>query len=138
MYDSLHALLSFTGWTLLLGLGVILFRVSQVLAGKKKSNEFPAWIQHGSDFYWRLNRAHLNCLENLPVFAVLVFAGAILDPDQAIFDLLAWIVFAARILQTCAHLSGGGVWPVNVRFTGFFLQYVSFGSMLLLLLKSLP
>ncbi|WP_039948474.1 MAPEG family protein [Leptospira fainei] len=138
MYSSLHALLSFTSWTLLLGFGIILFRVTLVLTGKKKSNEFPAWIQHGSDFYWRLYRAHLNCLENLPIFAVLVFAGAILDPNPAMFDLFAWTAFASRILQTSAHLSGGGEWPVNIRFTGFLLQYASFVSMLYLLIQSLP
>ncbi|PJZ69847.1 MAPEG family protein [Leptospira perolatii] len=130
MSGSIQALLAFTTWAMFLGSAVILYRVAQVLTGKKKSNEFPAWLQHGSDFYWRVNRAHLNCLENLPIFATLVFVGTFLNITDSLFETLGWVVFGARLVQSSAHLSGGGVWPVNVRFTGFLVQYVSFAGML--------
>ncbi|MFB5652179.1 MAPEG family protein [Leptospira wolffii] len=137
MFSSITALLSFTGWSLLLLFGVVTFRVAQVLAGTKKSNEFPAWIQHGSDFYWRLHRAHQNCMESLPVFAVIVLTAFYLGFQDPIFEILARVVAGARILQSVAHLSGGGEWNVNVRFTGFLIQFASFVAMLVILLRSL-
>lgn len=137
MFSSLFPLIAFTAWTILLVLIVVSFRTAQVLAGTKKSNEFPAWIQHGSDLYWRIHRAHLNCVEGLPVFAVLVLTFILSGYQNDTFDLLAWIVFGARILQTSAHLSGGGVWNVNVRFTGFIIQYLCFTAMLVILVRSI-
>ncbi|TGK02741.1 MAPEG family protein [Leptospira langatensis] len=137
MISSLYSLLFFTGWTILLVLFVAGFRTVQVLAGKKKSNEFPAWVQHGSDLYWRLHRAHINCIESLPVFAVLVLTSAYLGFQAPLFDSLAMIVCGGRVLQTSAHLSGGGEWNVNVRFTGFLIQYASFAYMLVILLRSM-
>lgn len=137
MYNSIFALLSFTAWSLLLLFGVVTFRVIQVLAGTKKSNEFPAWIQHGSDLYWRINRAHLNTIESLPAFAVIVLTAFFLGFQNSLFETLAWTVVGARILQTGAHLSGGGEWHVNVRFTGFLIQVLSFAVMLVILFQSL-
>ena len=43
------------------------FRVLQVLTRKKAANEFPSGTPHGGDLYWRLNRAHMNTAENLPL-----------------------------------------------------------------------
>ncbi|TGL61104.1 MAPEG family protein [Leptospira sarikeiensis] len=137
MLNSVFPLIAFTAWTILLVLTVASFRSIQVLLGQKKSNEFPAWVQHGSDLYWRINRAHLNCVETLPIFGVLVLTFLVSGYQNDTFDLLAWIVFGARILQTSAHLSGGGVWNVNVRFAGFLIQHISFATMLVILVRSL-
>ncbi|TGK06756.1 MAPEG family protein [Leptospira semungkisensis] len=136
MISSLYSLIFFTGWTIILVLVVAGFRVAQVLAGKKKSNEFPAWTQHGSDFYWRIHRAHVNCIESLPVFAVLVLIALDIGYQSHLFDVLSMIVCGGRVLQTTAHLSGGGEWNVNVRFTGFLIQYACFAYMLVILLQS--
>lgn len=72
MTRPLLCLLAFAGWALFLVLCIAAARVSQVLTGKKKPNEFPSGVPHGGDRYWRLNRAHLNTVENLPIFGAIV------------------------------------------------------------------
>lgn len=130
MNPAVIALLGFVAWTLILGIWVVSIRSIKVLMGEKKSNEFPSGIQHGSDFYWRLNRAHVNCIENLPLFGVLVLIGAFAGVIDATFILVSQIVLGARIVQTLAHISSGSVLAVNVRFTGFIVQYGSFACLL--------
>jgi uncharacterized MAPEG superfamily protein len=90
--------------------------------GQKKANEFASGVPHGGDAYWRLNRAHLNCLENLPIFATVVLVATVAGIRAAILDTLARTFLAARVGQTLAHVSSGGVVAVNVRFTFFVVQ----------------
>ena len=57
---------------------------------------FAAGVPHGSDAYWRLNRAHLNTLENLPIFAAIVLSGWVVGMESAMFNRLAVIVVANK------------------------------------------
>jgi len=122
MTTPLWCLLGFVVWTLLLLLGIAVARVGAVLSGQKKANEFASGVPHGGDAYWRLNRAHLNCLENLPIFATVVLVATVAGIRAAILDTLARTFLAARVGQTLAHVSSGGVVAVNVRFTFFVVQ----------------
>ena len=70
MTVPLWCLLGYVAWTLLLLLGIGAARSAQVLTGARRANEFPAGERHGGDAYWRLNRAHLNCLEFIPLFTL--------------------------------------------------------------------
>ena len=54
--------------------------------------DFPASVPHGSDRYWRLNRAHLNCLEFLPMFAAVVLTGAVLGVTEGTVATLAEVM----------------------------------------------
>lgn len=92
MHPAIIALLGFVSWTLVLGLWLVSIRSFKVLMGTNKSDEFPAGIKHGSEFYWRLNRAHLNCIENLPLFGVLVLVGAFTGVLDGTFGLVSQIV----------------------------------------------
>jgi hypothetical protein len=121
----LVALLVFVAWTLLLLMAIGGVRVSQVLAGKAKANEFPAGVPHGGDRYWRLNRAHLNCLEFLPLFATVVLVGAVAGAGGSLLDNLARLIVVARVGQSLAHISSGSVVAVNVRFSFFAVQLAS-------------
>jgi len=60
------------------------------------------------------DRGHANCLENLPVFAVIVLCAAALGKPAAV-EVLAQFVLYARIGQTAAHLWGTGPLQVLVR-----------------------
>ena len=91
--------------------------------GEAKPNAFPSGTKHGPDWYWRVNRAHMNTVENLPVFAVLVVAAVLLEIDVTA---LAWGVFAARVAQTFFHVASGRSMAVNLRFTAFSAQIVLF------------
>src|SRR5205814_9211633 len=68
-------LLGFAAWTLaLLVTTVGAYRLSRVFRGRAGMGAFPADRVEGQDWYKRSMRAHANCVENLPVFAVLVYA----------------------------------------------------------------
>ena len=124
MTTPLWCLLGFVAWTLLLVTAIGVTRGLQVLSGKMQANQFPSGSPHGGDAYWRLNRAHMNCLENLPIFASVVLTASVLQLQSSTLDTLATIVLLARIGQTTAHLSSGSNMAVNVRFTFFLTQIV--------------
>ncbi|EMJ87964.1 MAPEG family protein [Leptospira meyeri] len=119
-------LIGFALWTLGLGVFLTTYRSILVLIGKKKSNEFPAGIQHGTDFNWRLNRAHLNSLENLPLFLTVVFLTASFGKIDNFVNQAGLVILGARILQSLTHLTSTSVWAVNIRFTFYMIQIVTY------------
>lgn len=124
MTEPLLALLAFVAWTATLLIAVGTSRVVKVLSGGAGPADFPSGVPHGSDAYWRLNRAHLNCIEFLPLFGAVVIVGVVAGVESAGFERLAWAVPAARVGQSLAHLASGTGAAVNVRF-GFFLVQVA-------------
>jgi uncharacterized MAPEG superfamily protein len=127
---SLQALLGFTGWTLLLVLVIFGWRgIEIVLRGKKadiwtrgsKVDE-PALIT-------RVQHAHLNCLENLPIFAVIVLAAAAMGKGAVTAPWAAYVLYA-RVAQTLVHLVGVSHWLVMLRATFWTIQLVLFIVML--------
>lgn len=119
-------LLGFAGWTVALLLSIGAARTIPVLRGQKRASDFPSGVPHGSDRYWRLNRAHLNCLENLPIFAVLVFLAQFTGVEGATMDNLARVILAGRVGQSITHISSGSDTAVLIRFSFFSLQMISF------------
>ncbi|EKJ86572.1 MAPEG family protein [Leptospira meyeri] len=119
-------LIGFALWTLGLGVFLTTYRSILVLIGKKKSNEFPAGIQHGTDFNWRLNRAHLNSLENLPLFLTVVFLTASFGKIDNFVNQAGLVILGARVLQSLTHLTSTSVWAVNIRFTFYMIQIVTY------------
>ncbi|MSP59622.1 MAG: MAPEG family protein [Myxococcales bacterium] len=130
MTTPLHALLGFASWAIVLVAAIAAVRVSQVLRGEKKANEFPGGSPHGGDAYWRLNRAQANTVENLPIFGAIVVAGTLLHVATPAFATLPLVVLGARVVQSVTHISSGSVMAVNVRFTAFLTQLGCFGWMI--------
>jgi len=121
---SIAALIAYALWALALAVAVEIVRTTMVLGGRAQANSFTAGTPHGSDAYWRLNRAHLNTLENLPIFAAIVLCGWVVGMESAAFNRLAVIVIAARIVQSLIHLVSGSVAAVSLRFAAFAVQLV--------------
>ena len=71
----------------------------------------------------RLEDAHANCMENLPVFAVLVLAASVMDKTNTIQTIAPFVLYA-RIGQTLAHLWGTGPLQVFVRASFWSVQLV--------------
>jgi len=119
-------LLAFALWTvltLLTGVGIV--RWNQILTGRKKLNEFPADVPHGSARYRRAMRAHANCVENLPVLGAVVVAANAAGVHGSALDALALLYLAARVLQTVTHVAlEESQAAVAVRFGFFFTQIV--------------
>ncbi|TAM12822.1 MAG: MAPEG family protein [Nevskiaceae bacterium] len=122
------ALLAFAAWTLLLVALVLAYRSVRILSGTPAD----AWTRGKPSidpgFVVRLTHAHLNCLENLPIFAVIVLVAGAQDKLPVIGALAAW-VFYARVVQSCVHLVGVNPLLVTVRGTFWIIQIVLFAVM---------
>lgn len=122
----IQSLLGFAAWTLLLVLAVFLYRGLRFLGGTP-INHWPRGNKPADDapLVKRLEDAHANCLENLPIFAVIVLAGAAMGRLDDLQALAPWVLMA-RIGQSLAHLSGTGPAQVFVRATFWAAQLALF------------
>ncbi|WP_284620678.1 MAPEG family protein [Aquabacterium humicola] len=132
---AVEALLGFALWTALLAAVVFGYRSSRWLGG----TAITSWARgqrtvSDPPVVRRIEDAHANCLENLPVFAVIVLAGAVLGEFQAMAG-LATLVLYARLAQSLAHVAGTGPALVFVRAGCWIVQLASMiamGGLLLL------
>lgn len=127
MTPATSALLGFAAWTLAtLVFTIGAHRWSRILAGTARIDAFPPDASDGPDWYRRATRAHLNCVENLPVFAAIVAAIATTGATGRVFDVLPPVVLGARVCQTVTHVgfpvTAGSV---SVRFSFFCIQLVA-------------
>ena len=116
------SLLAMVAWTMALVIAITLYRNGQVSLGKKQPNEFPSGVPHGPDWYWRLNRAHVNCVENLPLFASVVLIAHLVKVGNLTLDALSVVYVLARIFQTTVHVAGNTPLSVRLRFLFFVVQ----------------
>jgi uncharacterized MAPEG superfamily protein len=123
MSNSAFALVALIGWALGLLILMEAIRSGLVLAKKVPSNGFRPDNENLSPFMQRLARAHLNCIEGLPVFGGLLIA-ALLTSRTAITDPLALWLVCARVIQSTVHLFSTSVMAVNMRFAAFAVQMV--------------
>ena len=124
-------LLGFAGWTLSILFGTVgVYRWSQILSGRATVSEWRADEAQGCDWYRRAMRAHMNCIENLPVFGAIVLCATAAETNGPFLDALALIVLAARILQSLTHISMEQTDRVaSIRFTFFFTQVLCMFAM---------
>src|SRR4249920_2517328 len=104
------ALIGFTAWTLLLVLGVFVWRFYELLRGKPANS----WTRGAPSvtspaLITRIEHAHANCLENLPVFAAVVLAAS-LSGKLSVVDVAGPFVLYARLGQSTLHLLGTSHW----------------------------
>ena len=128
MTVPLWALLGFAAWTVLLLLGTVgVYRWSRILTGRVPMRDFRADRIEGEDWYKRAMRAHANCIENLPVFGVIVMALHASGIDSAVASAVSVAILAARIAQSLVHVSFEQTNAVvSVRFGFFFVQIAGF------------
>lgn len=120
-------LLGFALWTLLLLMFTIgVYRWKLILGGSAAIHTFAADAPTGVDWYRRATRAHANCIENLPVYAAIIFVMSQLEVEGPLVDVLCWIVLGARLCQTTVHV--GFVQTaraVSFRFSFYTFQLLS-------------
>ncbi|MDO9166240.1 MAG: MAPEG family protein, partial [Rhodoferax sp.] len=85
------------------------------------ANGFNPENSNLSPFMQRLARAHANCLEGLPVFGGLMLLAVVAD-RATVTDPLAWVLLAARVVQSLIHLASTSPVAVTARFTAFGVQ----------------
>jgi uncharacterized MAPEG superfamily protein len=127
MKTPLLTLLGFASWTLVLLMFTVgVYRWKLILSGGAAIHSFVADAPTGADWYRRATRAHVNCIENLPVYASIVILLSLVGVQGRLVDVLCWIVLSARLCQTMVHV--GFVQTaraVSLRFSFFALQLVS-------------
>ena len=119
-------LLAFAVWSMLvLILTVGTYRWGLIFAGRVQVNQFRADQIEGSDRYRRAMRAHLNCLENLPIYGAIVLVIVVSGAESPTLDGLALALIGARIAQTLIHVSSEQTnLLAYLRFGFFFLQLI--------------
>jgi uncharacterized MAPEG superfamily protein len=123
---GITALLLFAAWTLVLMFLYVGYRVALVLAMKKPANSWgrddkvddPAFVV-------RAKHAHLNALENLPVFAAIVLAAVALGKTPVVDQVAAFVLYA-RLAQSTVHLIGVNHWLVFIRANLLVVQAALF------------
>ena len=125
MTIPLWCLMGFALWTMALVFLVGGHRAILVVTGHKPANAFPADEDHGGPgWYRRARRAHLNCVENLPIFGALVFVAHAASVATPMIDNLAIAYLAARLGQSLVHIASVMTMAINVRFTFFLVQLI--------------
>jgi uncharacterized MAPEG superfamily protein len=119
-------LLLFALWTLLvLIVSVGTYRLSRIFKGQSRVREYAFPDLDKSDWHRRATRAHLNCVENLPVYGAIVVVIVISDLHSMVLDRLAVVFLAARIAQTLTHLLLPQTGRVTIlRFVFFTVQLI--------------
>ena len=126
---GITALIGFTAWTLALIGIVVIWRAVEVGRGKAANSWTRGAAIDSPSLVKRAEHAHLNCLENLPVFAAIVLAAQALGKSAAVDAVACWILYA-RIAQSVVHLIGVHPLLVLVRATLFGIQYALFAYLL--------
>ena len=139
MTTPVFAVLTFAIWTYLLLLCTVgWYRWSRILTGRAPISSFKAVQPDGAGWYLRAMRAHANCVENLPVFAAVVFAVYVAGINVHAINVLAIIVPGARIGQSLVHVALPETNAiVSIRFAFFFTQVICVLAMAVLLLLEL-
>lgn len=127
---GLTALLLFAAWTLVLMLLYVGYRIVLVLSMKKRAD---SWVRgmpaQDPPFVTRAHHAHLNCVENLPVFAAIVLSAIALGKPHVVDGLAGWVL-CLRLAQSTVHLIGVSHWLVFIRANLFTLQVLLFFYMI--------
>ena len=106
------------------------------MAGRTDPTSFTSGSPHGSETYWRANRAQANTIENLPIFASLVFVGVVFEVAHGTFGTLCVVVLFARMVQSLIHMFSGSLVAVNLRFIAFLIQIACFAGMGIIIITS--
>lgn len=119
MSVPLWCLIGFVVWTIVLVVALSIARLRHLARGGSH-REFG--IPDDRRLIWRLFRAHLNALENLPLFASVVLVAAVRGLSSLALDALSLVYLAARIGQSLVHISPGAGLPGNTRFALLLVQ----------------
>lgn len=119
---GLIAVLLYVGWTQLLALAYAFPRVPMALFGDRS---FADWerteVNRDPPIMVRAKGAHLNCVENFPLFAAVVVIAALMG-KSAVVDGPAVFILVARVGQSLSHLVSTAPAFVLLRATFFLAQ----------------
>ncbi|PCI99293.1 MAG: hypothetical protein COB14_06745 [Alphaproteobacteria bacterium] len=121
MDEAYVVLLAFVLWTVMWIFVMLVLRMKVAIPGKVKITEFTHTGAEISPLMQRVSRVHANCLENLPIFASVVFVAA-QTGTLDIINGLVWVYFGARVLQSLIHASSVSKAFIMPRAMCFWVQ----------------
>lgn len=126
MTTPIWTLFGFALWTLLLLFATVgVYRWSRILTGRASVREWQPDTNQGSNWYKRAMQAHMNCIENLPIYAVIVFAITSANVQHDILNISAIIILIARILHSLVHIIFEQTEIIAIiRFSFYFIQII--------------
>lgn len=109
-------LLCFAALTVGLALTYVSYRIAVFFAGKTAANSWKRGAETWKDpaIIVRIHHAHLNCVENLPVYAAVVL-GAYATQQLAVVNPLAGVFLGLRLAQSTTHILNDNAAFVFVR-----------------------
>ena len=121
MTIPLWCLIGFVLWTIVLVVALSRARLRHLARG---GSHRDFGIPGDRRLIWRLFRAHLNALENLPLFATVVLVGAVRGLTSLALDALSLVYLGARIGQSIVHIAPGAGIRGHARFILLIVQLV--------------
>ena len=98
-------LLLFALWTMFTMIAFLgSYRLGRIWSGRGRPREYAFPDLETSDWHRRAVRAHLNCLENLPIYGAIVLAIVVTQISSPTLDRLAIVFLSARILHALIHV----------------------------------
>lgn len=130
-------LLGFATWTVMLLLFTVgIYRWSRILTGRVPIRDFRSDKVEGEEWYRRAMRAHANCVENLPVFAVIVLALFMSNVSGPTVNYLSIVILVSRVVQSLIHVCFVQTnTATSLRFTFFFIQIISFITLIFMIVR---
>lgn len=119
-------LLLFALWTLLtLAFSVGVYRMGKIFRGRSAFDAYRFPDVDQNERHRRALRAHMNCVENLPVYGALVIVMIYTGVFAPILDVLAIVLMVFRVLHTFVHVGFPQRGTITVvRFSFFAVQLV--------------
>jgi hypothetical protein len=118
---SATVLVGLAAWTVFLVILMEMLRFRLILTKAIAANGFKSDNSNLSPFMQRIARAHANCVENVPIFGILLIV-ALLTNRTGVTDLLAPWLLGARVVQSCFHLVSGNLLVTWLRFIAYAVQ----------------
>lgn len=132
MMTPMTTVLLYAAWCLVLPAIYATYRVPLVLSGKKRHDHWErGQVPNDPPVLYRMKAAHLNSLENFPIFLGIVAMAALMDSLAAIAVLAPWVLYL-RLGQSLVHISGTSFVQILIRATLFVAQLL---IMLLMIFK---
>lgn len=122
-FSALTPLILFALWALVLVVLLGFARGGAMQREKRAVNTFkPVGDTEQLDAF---SRAHMNTVENLPVFAV-VYISALWVDAAAPIATLGWVILGARVVQSLIHISSRSANAVRFRALMLLVQVICF------------
>lgn len=128
MPAAFSTLLCFAALTGGLALTYVGYRITVFFTGKTAANSWKRGAETWQDpaIIVRIHHAHLNCVENLPVYAAIVLA-AYATQQLPVVNALAGVFLGLRLAQSTTHIINDNAAFVFVRANLWVAQMLIMG-----------